>query len=121
MFSLRPLIQGFTTALLAVAMAVNTLHAVGMQSPTTGSLSGTLTDSTGAAIPGATVEVIKPTGDVQQTTTSDASGHYVFTNLPEHSYRLRASAKGFATATQSRRHPCRNARGGEPDARGRRQ
>jgi hypothetical protein len=100
MSSLRPVIHAFTTALL-LFVAISTLHASEMQSPTTGSISGTVTDSTGAAIPGATVEVVKPSAEVQQSTKSDASGHYVFTNIPEHTYRLRVSAKGFATAIQA--------------------
>jgi hypothetical protein len=102
MFSLRNLVHGPASILmLFLAIASPPIHAIGMQSPTTGSLSGTLTDSTGAAIPGATVEITKPAGDVQQTTTTDPSGHYVFTNLPEHAYRIHASAKGFAAATKN--------------------
>ncbi|HZY61511.1 MAG TPA: carboxypeptidase-like regulatory domain-containing protein, partial [Edaphobacter sp.] len=84
-----------------LAMGGTPLFAVGMQSPTTGSLSGTLTDPTGAAIPGATVDVIRPGGEVEKSATSDADGHYVFNNLPEHAYRVRASAKGFAQTTQN--------------------
>ncbi|MEO8736945.1 MAG: TonB-dependent receptor [Edaphobacter sp.] len=102
MFSVRTLVKGFTTAFaLYLAICAPPLHAAEMQSSTTGSLSGTLTDSTGAAISGATVAISKTASQAQQTTTSDASGHYTFTNVPEHSYRLRASAPGFATATQN--------------------
>lgn len=105
MSSLRTRAQGSTPilTLLALFLAIGapSLHAVGIQSPTAGSLSGTLTDSTGAAIAGATVQVVKSTGDVLQTATSDATGRYSFNNIPDHSYRLRVSAKGFARATQN--------------------
>lgn len=90
-----------TTLTLTLIVSGTALRAAPMQSATTGSLGGSLTDSTGAAIAGATVTLSRPSGDVEQTTTSDSSGHYIFTNIPSHTYRVRAAAKGFATTAQS--------------------
>jgi hypothetical protein len=57
-------------------------------------LSGTVIDATGAAIPGAVVTV------ASRTVKADASGHYVISNLEAGSYTLEASSPGFARLTQ---------------------
>jgi hypothetical protein len=61
-----------------------------------GTIYGTVTDSTGAIVPGATVTVENPVSGYTRTTTSDATGHYQFTNLPFNPYHLSVSVKEFA-------------------------
>src|SRR5260370_2634344 len=59
------------------------------------SLSGTITDPTGAVVPGATV-TLKNSGT--QATRSDVTGQqgtYQFSELPPGTYSLTATAKGF--------------------------
>src|SRR5215468_10261936 len=59
---------------------------------TGGLISGTITDPSGAAIPGATVSVKNErTGD-ERKATSDAAGRYVVTNLSPASYSIEAHA-----------------------------
>ncbi len=101
MFSSRALFRALITsfALLTAVWAAPS-YAAAMQSAT-GSLSGTLTDPSGAAVAGATVRLASSAGHVEQTVTSDALGHYVFNNVPEHSYRLTVTAEGFSTANQT--------------------
>jgi hypothetical protein len=65
----------------------------------TGSVTGTVADATGAAIPNATVVITNPVSGLRRTTTSDGSGHYVFPNLPFNRYHVEASAPGFAAAS----------------------
>src|SRR3954469_1596109 len=59
----------------------------------TGRIDVTVTDSTGAVLPGVTVEVIGPQN---QNTTTDAKGEAHVFNLPAGSYQVKASLQGFA-------------------------
>lgn len=65
-----------------------------------GSIAGTVTDSSGAAIPGATVRAISAAGVASETIT-DGAGAYRFDVLPPGRYRVEASLDGFTTATAS--------------------
>jgi outer membrane receptor protein involved in Fe transport len=58
---------------------------------------GTLVDTSGAVIAGATVQVLSATGTVQMTTQSDANGSFTFSGLPAGDYRLVVSNPGFET------------------------
>jgi hypothetical protein len=64
----------------------------------TSSLSGTLSDASGAIISGATVTLLSPQA---RTTQTDTSGHYLFSDLPAGSYTLQASAPGFMSSTST--------------------
>ena len=65
-----------------------------------GTVRGTVTDSTGAVVPGATVVILNPVSKYVQQATTDGAGHYQFTNLPFNSYHLTVSASGFSTKAQ---------------------
>ena len=62
---------------------------------TSGSVSGTVTDSTGAVIPGAAVVISNPVSGLSRTATSDSSGAFQFGNLPFNPYRLTVRDAGF--------------------------
>jgi len=62
------------------------------------SLSGTVLDSTQAAIPGATVTLTNIATQQAKTTTSSSSGGYTFTELPPGTYNLTAVAPNFASS-----------------------
>ena len=66
-----------------------------------GSISGTVTDTTGAAIPGATIQLSNPVSNVNRTATADAMGQFRFTNIAPDPYRLVATSPGFGPATQN--------------------
>jgi len=70
------------------------------QSATSGSISGTITDTTGAAVPGATV-VLSNTdrGQDLRTLQTNATGFYTATSLPLGTYTIKVSAPGFKTDT----------------------
>jgi hypothetical protein len=65
-----------------------------------GTIYGTITDSTAAIVPGASVTIQNPVSGYSRTTTSDTAGHYQFTNLPLNPYHLAVSVKGFAPYSQ---------------------
>jgi hypothetical protein len=58
----------------------------------TGRMEVTVTDSTGAILPGATVEL---SGPQNATAVSDAKGQAVFLNLAPGTYRVKATLTGF--------------------------
>ena len=66
----------------------------------TATLSGKVTDQTGAVIPQASVTATGPSGK-QTTVTSDQLGGFQIPSLPPGSYSVAASAKGFASNTQT--------------------
>jgi iron complex outermembrane receptor protein len=62
--------------------------------PPPGTLVGVVTDQTGAAVVGATVELQAAEGQVRPTLT-DATGHYRFEGLAAGDYLVRVNAAGF--------------------------
>jgi len=90
---------GFTRTMvvggLCVLLCVVAAYA---QTASTGALTVTVTDSSGAVIPQASV-TIAGAGREPRTLTTDASGSCTFTLLPVGSYEVKISAAGFKTVT----------------------
>ncbi len=63
-----------------------------------GSLFGTVTDSSGAAAPNATVTITNTGTNVSETTKTNASGYFSQTRLIPGKYRIKIEASGFKTA-----------------------
>ena len=64
-------------------------------------LTGTITDASGAVVAGAQISVKNTaTGEIRQF-TADSAGFYTASNLIAGTYEVRASAKGFNTSVQS--------------------
>ena len=71
------------------------------QAAGTASISGRITDASGAAIPAASV-VVKNTGtSASQTTVTDGQGRYTVPDLPIGSYQIEASKTGFQNSIRS--------------------
>ena len=69
----------------------------------TGAIAGTVQDATGAAVPGASIQIIsEATGQVVRTFTSDATGVFTANLLPVGNYSVEVSAANFATTKFSR-------------------
>src|SRR5438477_13069953 len=64
-------------------------------------LSGTVTDPSGAAIAGAKVSIANKATGVARDVTADAAGFYSAPNLLPGPYEVTTSASGFSTAKQS--------------------
>lgn len=73
-----------------------TAHSSVAQSPT-GTISGMVTDPTGASIAGAEVIVVNDATRVQVATKSNSEGIYVTPNLLPGTYRVQVSKEGFKT------------------------
>lgn len=65
-----------------------------------GSISGMVTDSTGAVVPKATVEIRNPVSGYDRTATTDTSGNFSFANVPFNPYHLTVTLTGFAPYDQ---------------------
>lgn len=68
----------------------------------TGTLSGTIKDPSGAVLPGAQVTVHNIGTGVDRTLTSDGAGQYVAPSLPPGDYLIHVTAPGFAAYTLQR-------------------
>ena len=68
---------------------------------TYGSLTGTVTDASGAAVAGATVTLTNAATDEKQTQSTGETGLYSFVNLPPGDYRLVVEKNGFKRIDRS--------------------
>lgn len=66
------------------------------QSGTSSALSGEVTDSTGAALPRATVTATDVDTKATRASLTDASGHFVFSQINPGTYEVTVKAAGFA-------------------------
>ncbi|MGH9340829.1 MAG: TonB-dependent receptor domain-containing protein [Acidobacteriota bacterium] len=83
--------------MIAIVFAI-TVFAVSIHAQLiTGAVSGNVSDTTGAVMPGVDVKLVNVhTGDVR-TTTSNELGDFLFLQLPLGTYRIEASLPGFKT------------------------
>jgi hypothetical protein len=65
-----------------------------------GTVRGTILDPSGAAVPGATVELQNPVSRYDKSTKSDSQGNFEFANIPYNNYHLSATAAGFQGGEQ---------------------
>ena len=70
------------------------------QAVAVGSISGQVTDASGALIPAAQVLVTQTETRFARTTTTDGQGHYTLANLPVGPYVLSVKAQGFKSYEQ---------------------
>jgi hypothetical protein len=67
---------------------------------TTGDITGTVADSTGAVLPGATVTAVCTDTNLTRTSVSDAQGGFRLAELPICTYRVTAELQGFKSVTR---------------------
>jgi len=80
---------------LLLAFALIPSLAILARADTVGSISGTVTDQTGAVIPDTTVSALNLDTTVVQTTKTNANGFYNFTALPVGRYEIEILREGF--------------------------
>src|ERR1700678_3601739 len=68
---------------------------------TTATLSGVVTDPSGAIVPQASVTLTSTEKGISRDLVSDGGGRYSFSQLPPAAYSLTIKAKGFETYTQN--------------------
>ncbi len=71
------------------------------QSQSLSQIQGTVTDPSGAAVPGAAIKATQTDTGVVRTVNTGADGGYVLPNLPIGPYRLEVSKEGFSSYVQS--------------------
>jgi len=66
-----------------------------------GGVSGTVTDSTGAVVPGATVTLVNEATNVQNVRQTNGHGYFTFVNVRPGTYVLSVELSGFSKAQLS--------------------
>jgi hypothetical protein len=85
-------------AILAVSSVTFLPFSFGQK--TTGDIAGTVTDQSGAALPGSTLTLTDQSTGAARKATSDAQGNFRFLQLPVGSYTITATREGFKTTSQ---------------------
>src|ERR1700730_17971478 len=90
------------TAVLVVLLLGHLSRPVKLAGQVAGaSLAGTVTDASGAVIPGANVAINNTATAVTRVVTTDAAGFYSAPNLLPGNYDITTTAPGFSTQVQT--------------------
>src|SRR5439155_4721531 len=90
-----------TPRLLAYLLFVAPLGLLSAQSAgSAGTISGTVTDPSGAVIPGANVMLSNQVSGFRRTTKTEPDGSFVLQNIPPNPYHLQVDAPGFNPTEQ---------------------
>ena len=81
--------------ILSVLVCLMLVPVAGFSQAANGTITGTITDASGAVIPGVTIEVKNTETGVVFTTISTETGNYTAPNLPPGSYSISAALPGF--------------------------
>jgi len=95
-----PFKRGTILYILALILILASLRA-SAEGSNSGTVRGTVTDPTGAVIPGAVIHLINEVSGLDRTVSTDATGQFFFANVPFNPYRVSVSANGFAPLSQS--------------------
>lgn len=80
--------------------ALSLAPAVFAQAGNSGTITGTVTDPSGAVIANAIVTIHNPVSAYEGSTTTDASGKFTFSNVPFNPYHMTVKMAGFASYAQ---------------------
>ena len=97
--TLKPIRQMLAIALSILVIALMASRPVQAQFGT-GTVNGTVSDATGAAIPNSSLTLTDVETNQTRKVVADQRGHYSVPDLKIGRYRLEASAPGFGTATK---------------------
>ena len=87
------------SSIIILSLLVLLFASTSFAQTTTSTIEGTVTDSNGAIVAGATVKASGTTLATERTTTTDADGTYRFTALPAGTYKVETTHTGFGTHT----------------------
>ena len=87
-----------TSKLFFATLAFLLFSVAALAQTTAGRVLGTLTDQSGAAVPGATVSITDAQRGIARTVTTDDSGDYSVPDLQPGTYKIHVEAKGFKAA-----------------------
>src|SRR5437667_7723027 len=83
--------------LRALTAAVLCLGGTALMAQSTGAIAGMISDTTGGAIPGASITATNQATGLKWSTISGSSGDYQIVALPTGPYQLEVQAPGFQT------------------------
>ncbi len=86
------------SAFLALCLVLSLSTASHLQGQALAGLSGTVTDASGAVVPGAQVTIINDNTNVTTTANTSSAGTYSVTGLVPGPYTVKIEAKGFQTS-----------------------
>lgn len=86
---------------LIAALTLVPACTIGLAQGITGSITGTITDSSGAVIPGASITITQVETNAVRSVTTSGAGTYSVTNLQPGHYNIKVTKSGFQTYTQS--------------------
>jgi len=86
---------------ISAAFLVAALYSLNAYAGSSGTINGTVTDISGAGIPGANVKFSNSVSGFTRTITTGADGTFSISNIPFNNYQLNVSTKGFASSNQS--------------------
>src|SRR5213594_2395934 len=86
---------------LSLGISVFVFTALAVAQVTTGTISGTVTDSTGAVVPGVNVNLKSVEKGISRAVKTDEGGRYRAPELALGSYEITAVAAGFETVVRS--------------------
>src|SRR5579883_328665 len=66
-----------------------------------GTIVGTITDETGAVVPGAQVTITETSTNASRSAATDGNGYFSFPDLPPGGYSVKVAKQGFATAQRT--------------------
>lgn len=98
--SVRNFITSASTLFIALILCL--IHARALGQNITSSISGTVTDPSGAVVPSAKIDMHNDATGQQFSASSDSRGAYTITNIQPGTYTLSATASGFQMETQSK-------------------
>src|SRR5262245_40088239 len=84
---------------LGVLLTLASASAV-LAQKTTGDITGTVSDATGAILPGATINAVCTDTNLTRTAVSDGQGGFRISELPICLYRVTAELQGFKTISR---------------------
>jgi hypothetical protein len=96
-----PFKRGTILSIISVLLLISAALHARAEGSDAGAVRGTVTDPSGAVIPGAKVHLVNQVSGLDRTVTTDATGQFVFANIPFNPYRMSVSANGFTPLSQS--------------------
>jgi hypothetical protein len=96
-----PFKRGTIVSMLSVLLLISATLRAPAEGSDAGAVRGTVTDPSGAVIPGAKVHLVNQVSGLDRTATTDETGQFVFANVPFNPYRMNVTANGFTPLSRS--------------------
>jgi hypothetical protein len=94
------MMMGLPLRRVVLLLSVTTLSGL-VHAQTSGSFSGTVTDSSGASIAGASITITETTTNAERVLTTDSVGRFVANVIQAGTYKIKATAIGFRAAEEA--------------------